>query len=175
MSGVTAPEPSRTHADATPGSAGGALAIVLCTFAAAAIGGLASARAGEFYAALRLPAWAPPGWLFGPVWTALYVLMAVAAWLVWRVRARRGARHALALYGGQLALNALWPWLFFAWRRGAWSFVEIVLLLVAILATARAFMRVRRRAAALLVPYLLWVAYATALTFAVWRANPGRL
>lgn len=158
-----------------PGSWGGTLAIVLCTAATAAIGGLASAQAGAFYEALRRPAWAPPPWLFGPVWTALYLLMAVAAWLVWRVRARRGVRRALALYGVQLALNALWPWLFFAWRRGAWAFAEVVLLVVVVGATVAAFARVRRRAAALLLPYLAWVTFASALTLAVWRMNPGRL
>lgn len=176
MTSSHAQDPSHPREDAVPASSwGGAVAIVLCTVATAVIGGLASARAGDFYGALQRPAWAPPAWVFGPVWTVLYVLMAVAAWLVWRVRARRGARHALILYGLQLALNALWPWLFFAWRRGALAFAEVVLLLGVVGATVFAFARVRRRAAALLVPYLLWVAFASALTLAVWRLNPGRL
>jgi nitroreductase len=89
------------------------------TYAAAAVGGAASARAGAFYAELAQPAWAPPGWLFGPVWSLLYTLMGVAAWLVWRERGFRAARGALTLYLAQLALNALWTWLFFAWRLGA--------------------------------------------------------
>lgn len=164
------------HEEATAAASwGGALAIALCTIATAMLGGLASARAGGFYPALQRPAWAPPAWTFGVVWTVLYVLMAVAAWLVWRVRARRGARRALVLYGLQLALNALWPWLFFAWRRGGPAFAGGVLLLGVVGTTLVAFARVRRRAALLLLPYLLWVAFASALTLAVWRLNPDRL
>src|SRR5690606_10580565 len=89
------------------------------SFAAAAIGGFASANAGDFYVRLIRPDWAPPGWLFGPVWTILYLLMAVSAWLVWRERGFRGAPVALGLFLAQLAANALWTWLFFAWRLGA--------------------------------------------------------
>ncbi len=180
MTHTDAPDHAQAHAHAPEGptaaaSWGGALAIVLCTTATAVLGGLASARAGDFYLALRRPGWAPPAWTFGVVWTALYVLMAAAAWLVWRARARRGARHALILYGLQLALNALWPWLFFAWRRGGAAFGEVVLLLGVVGATVFAFGRVRRRAAVLLLPYLLWVAFASALTLAVWKLNPEQL
>jgi tryptophan-rich sensory protein len=148
--------------------------------AAGALGGLASRDAGAFYAALAKPAWAPPPWLFAPVWSALYLLMGLAAWLVWRERPgtpalRRARRLGLALFVGQLALNALWTWLFFAWRQGAWAFGEIVLLLVAVALTAWQFGRVRQVAAYCLAPYLAWVAFAAALTWAVWRANPGQL
>ena len=148
--------------------------------AAGAIGGIASRNASEFYGALAKPGWAPPGWLFGPVWSALYVLMGVAAWLVWRARPaapadRAGRRRGLALFVGQLALNALWTWLFFAWRQGAAAFGEIVLLWLAVAATAWHFGRVRPLAAWLLLPYLGWVGFATALTWAVWQRNPGRL
>ena len=154
----------------------GGLAIWLgATVLAAAIGGLASRQAAGFYAQLDRPGWAPPSWLFGPAWTLLYVLMAVAAWLVWRERDRVPVRGALTLYAVQLAVNALWTWLFFAWRRGGLALAEIVLLLVLILATIAAFGRVRRAAALLLVPYLLWVSYATALTASVWRRNPALL
>ena len=121
------------------------------------------------------PEWAPPASLFGPVWTVLYALMAIAAWLVWRTRGVRGARGALALFVAQLALNALWTWLFFAWRRGAWAFAEVLVLWVAVAATTVAFARHRRAAGALLVPYLGWVTFAAALTWAVWRLNPERL
>jgi len=176
MTRTDAQDPTLAHEDVAPGSSwGGTVAIILCTVATATLGGLASVRAGDFYLGLQRPAWAPPAWVFGPVWTALYALMAAAAWLVWRVRARRGTRHALILYGLQLALNALWPWLFFAWRRGGLAFAEVVVLLGVVGATVFAFARVRRRAAALLVPYLLWVAFASALTLAVWRLNPSRL
>ena len=141
---------------------------------------MASRDAGDFYGALVRPAWAPPGWLFGPVWTTLYVLMGVAAWLVWRARPataeeRDVRRRGQALFVGQLALNALWTWLFFAWREGALAFGEIVLLWIAIAITAWHFGRVRPLAAWLLVPYLAWVSFATALTWAVWQGNPGRL
>ena len=147
---------------------------------AGALGAIGSLDAREFYAALSKPAWAPPGWLFGPVWSALYLLMGVAAWLVWRASpagpAERANRRAgLALFVGQLALNALWTWLFFAWRRGALAFGEIVVLLVAVAITAWQFGRVRPLAAWLLVPYLGWVSFATALSWAMWQRNPGQL
>ena len=142
---------------------------------AAAVGGAASAGSGEFYARLTRPEWAPPAGLFGPVWTVLYVMMGLAAWLVWRERERPGARAALGLFLTQLAFNALWTWIFFAWRAGAAAFAEIVLLWVLIAATLVAFARVRPLAGILLVPYLLWVTFATALTLSLWKANPTLL
>lgn len=145
------------------------------TFVAAAAGSVASVRAGEFYAQLARPAWAPPSFLFGPVWTTLFVLMGVAAWLVWRERGFAGARGALVLYLVHLAFNALWSWLFFAWRNGALAFGEVLLLWAMIAATLVAFWRVRPLAGALLLPYLLWVSYASALTLAVWQRNPDLL
>jgi len=148
--------------------------------AAGAIGGLASLDARDFYGTLAKPAWAPPGRVFGPVWSALYLLMGIAAWLVWRTRPTTTAdrtvrRRALTLFVGQLALNALWTWLFFAWRQGAAAFGEIVLLWIAVALTTWYFGRVRALAAYLLVPYLAWVTFATALTWAVWQRNPGLL
>jgi tryptophan-rich sensory protein len=147
---------------------------------AGAVGGIASRDAGVLYGALAKPVWAPPGWLFAPVWSALYVLMGVAAWLVWRARPetpadRASRRLGLALFVGQLALNALWTWLFFAWRQGGAAFGEIALLCLAVALTTWHFGRVRRLAACLLVPYLGWVSFATALTWAVWQRNPGQL
>jgi tryptophan-rich sensory protein len=147
---------------------------------AGAVGGIASLDARAFYAALAKPGWAPPGWLFGPVWSTLYVLMGVAAWLVWRARPASPAdaalrRRGLALFVGQLALNALWTWIFFAWRKGALAFGEIALLWLAVLVTMWCFGRVRAVAAWLLVPYLAWVSFAAALTWAVWQRNPGQL
>lgn len=141
----------------------------------AVVGGLASLRADAFYSQLVRPEWAPPPTVFGPVWTILYVLMGIAAWLVWRVDGFRGARVALGLYLVQLALNALWSWLFFGWRQGALAFADIVVLLALIAATLVAFWRIRPLAGALLVPYLAWVAFASALNYAVWRLNPGVL
>ena len=154
---------------------GGLVGWLLVSFTAAAIGAVASVNAGPFYGQLARPGWAPPAALFGPVWTVLYLMMGVAAWLVWRERRLRGApgaRGALWLFVIQLAANALWTWLFFAWRRGALASAEIVLLWILIAATIVAFWRILPLAGALLVPYLLWVSYATALTLAVWRMNP---
>jgi benzodiazapine receptor len=148
---------------------------LVVSFIAAAIGGLASAAAGSFYQGLERPAWAPPASLFRPVWTVLYILMAIAAWLVWREGGFGRRREALVLFLTQLGVNALWTWLFFAWRQGALAFAEIVLLLALLVATILAFWRVRPIAGALLLPYLAWVTYATALTYSVWRLNPGVL
>ena len=141
----------------------------------ALVGSVASIRSSAFYVDLDRPSWAPPSWLFGPVWTLLYVLMGIAAWLVWRERHRVPVRGALTLFVVQLAFNALWTWLFFAWRRGGLAFAEIVVLALLVAATAAAFWRVRRLAGALLLPYLGWVLFATALTWAVWRRNPNVL
>lgn len=152
----------------------GLLGCLALAFATAAIGAVASIRAAEFYGALTRPTWAPPAALFAPVWTTLYALMALASWLVWR-EAAPTRRTALTLYIVQLALNALWSWLFFAWHRGAMAFAEIVVLWIFIAATVRAFWRVRPLAGALLLPYLAWVSFATFLCFTVWRLNPAAL
>ena len=151
----------------------GLLGWLLATFAAGAVGAVASVDAASFYAQLSKPTWAPPAGVFGPVWSALYALMGVAAWLVWRSPGSKAL--ALSLFGMQLAANALWSWLFFAWHRGALAAVEVLVLLALIVATVVAFWRVRRLAALLLVPYLLWVSFASVLTWAVWRSNPGLL
>ncbi len=153
----------------------GLVAWLVASYAAAAIGGFASASAGSFYAELARPTWAPPGWLFGPVWSVLYALMGVSAWLVWRARGFTGARNALLLFAAQLAANALWTWLFFVWRQGALAMAEIVLLWVLIMMTIVLFRGVSRLAAALLLPYLAWVSFASALTLAMWRLNPALL
>lgn len=153
----------------------GLFAWLLLCFAAAALGARASVQATAFYGQLVQPAWAPPASVFGPVWTLLYLLMALAAWLVWKDRGFRGAPLALGQFLAQLAANALWSWLFFAWHRGGWASAEILLLDALLLGTVLAFRRVRTGAAALLLPYLAWVAFATALCFAIWRRNPGLL
>lgn len=127
-----------------------------------------------WYAGLAKPAWTPPDAVFPPVWTALFVAMAVAAWLVghrtgWRGFTRGGA--PLALFGLQLALNVLWSALFFALRSPGAALAELVLLAAAIAATALVFRRYSAPAAALLLPYLAWVAYAGVLNLAIWRLN----
>lgn len=173
---------SHTAGSALPPAAGpGWVALagwLALSLAAGAAGGVASANAGEFYAQLARPAWAPPSWLFGPAWTLLYVLMGVAAWLVWRERGAADApvrRVGLTLFVVQLVLNALWTWLFFRWRLGGWAFAELVVLALLVAATAVAFYRVRPLAGWLLAPYLAWLSYAGALNWAVWQGNPGLL
>ena len=151
----------------------GLLGWLVLSFAAAALGAVASVQAAAFYDQLVRPSWAPPPWLFGPVWTLLYVLMGVAAWLVWRAHGFKGARSALTLFIVQLGANALWSWLFFAWHQGALAFAEVVLLWCLIVATVASFRRLHAVAATLLLPYLAWVTFASVLTFSIWRLNPG--
>jgi benzodiazapine receptor len=153
----------------------GLAAWLAITAAAAVSGALASADAKAFYASLALPAWAPPAWLFGPAWTLLYTLMAVAAWLVWRDHGLRGARLALSLYVLQLVVNTAWTWLFFVHRSGALAFADIVALWVLVAMTLASFARLNRGAAALLAPYLAWITYAAALNYAAWKLNPSVL
>lgn len=145
------------------------------SFIAAGIGGIASARAGSFYTELVRPEWAPPPSVFGPVWTVLYALMGIAAWLVWRVDGFRSARTALTLFIVQLAVNTVWSWLFFAWQLGGLAFADILLMWVLIAATIVSFWRIRPLAGALLIPYLVWVSFAGALNYAVWQLNPQAL
>ena len=166
---------SHTQRLSTAHQALGLLGSLLLVFAAAAIGGLASARAGAFYTELVRPDWAPPGWLFGPVWSVLYVFMGVSAWLVWRARGFSAARAALLLFMVQLAVNALWTWLFFVWHQGGLAFAEILLLWVLIVATIILFWRISKLAGVLLLPYLAWVTFASVLTYAIWQRNPGLL
>jgi translocator protein len=141
-------------------------------FAVAAVGAAASVNARAFYADLVKPGWAPPGAVFGPVWTILYILMAIAAWRVWCLRASTPVRLPLALFATQLALNGLWSWVFFQWHEGALAFANVVVLWLLILAVMVLFWRKSRLAGALLLPYLAWVSVASALTYYVWRHNP---
>lgn len=140
----------------------------LC-FGVAAIG--AQFMPDEWYAGLKKPSWNPPGWIFAPVWTALYTMMAVAAWLAWRRGGFVGQRPALLLFLLQLFFNALWSWLFFGRHQPALAFVDILLLWLSLLATTVAFWKVNVVAGLLLVPYLLWVSFAAGLNFALWRLN----
>ena len=151
----------------------GLLGWLVLVLAAAAVGALASVHAQAFYLQLAKPAWAPPAGVFGPVWSVLYLMMGISAWLAWR--SPRRTRGAFVLFLAQLAANALWSWLFFAWHQGAAAAIEVLVLLALIAATMGAFRHASRAAAALLLPYLLWVAFASALTWSVWQANPGLL
>jgi len=124
---------------------------------------------GEWYQALRKPPLTPPNWIFAPVWSALYLAIALAAWLVWRERP--GWSAPLALWTGQLALNALWSLLFFGLHLPGLALLEIGLLLALVVATARAFSRVRPLAGGLLAPYVAWVAFACYLNAGLWLLN----
>jgi tryptophan-rich sensory protein len=148
----------------------GLAAFVVMCFGVSLLGGRATLPAlAHWYPALVKPSWTPPGWVFGPVWTLLYPMVAVAGWLAWREgRSRRGT----LLYLLQLALNAAWPWIFFGERRLGWALVAIAGLWLAILGTIVAFWRTTSRGAALLlVPYLAWVGFALALNAAIWWLN----
>ena len=147
---------------------GFAVWLLLC-FSAAALGGLF--MPGEWYAQLRKPAWNPPSWIFGPVWTALYFMMAVAAWLVWLRGGFAAQRKALGFFLLQLSLNAAWSPLFFGLHNPGLAFAEIIALWLALLGTLIVFWQTHRAAAALLLPYLAWVTFAAALNFTLWRLN----
>ncbi|GAA1396935.1 TspO/MBR family protein [Catellatospora coxensis] len=136
--------------------------------AVALVGSLAVARPADDYAALARPGWAPPSWLFGPVWTVLYAMIAVAGWLVWR---RAGWGPAMWAYTLQLVLNAIWTPLFFGAGQRGLAFADIVALWLAIAATVLLFRRISALAAWLLVPYWLWVTFAGALNFTIWHLN----
>ena len=146
----------------------------LC-FIAAGIGAVASVDAGDFYQSLNSPSWAPPARLFGPVWSILYLMMGIAAWIAWREQGFMRARTALTLFCIQLAANALWTWLFFHFHLGLLATVDIGLLVLCVVATMFAFWRIRRLAAVLMLPYLAWVIFASALCVTMWRLNPATL
>lgn len=129
-------------------------------------------QAKSFYAQLTQPSWAPPGWVFGPVWTTLFAMMAIAAWLVWRSGGFISNRVALSFFLVQLVFNALWSWLFFAWHQGGFALADIALLWILIIATIVCFWRVRPVAGMLLIPYLLWVSFAAVLNYVMWQLNP---
>ena len=145
---------------------------IALSFAAAALGGFWTSPAiPTWYQEIAKPSWTPPSWLFGPVWTLLYLAMGVAAWLVWKRGGWSAQRGALTLFLVQLALNAAWSGLFFGLRNPALGLAGIALLWLAILLTLLAFRRVSAAAAWLFVPYLAWVTFAAALNFSIWRLN----
>ena len=148
-----------------------AVSVGICLGAAGMGSVLTAPSLHPWYATLRKPTWTPPNWLFGPVWTALYLGMAVAAWLVWRQAGFSHARLPLTLFAVQLALNVAWSGIFFGLRSPGVAFLEVVLLWLFILSTAIAFWPLSRTASWLLVPYLIWVTFASALNAAIWRMN----
>ncbi len=153
----------------------GFLGWLALSFLTAALGSVASVQARSFYAELSQPVWAPPGWLFGPVWTTLYLMMAIAAWLVWRRGGFSMTRLALTIFVIQLAVNALWSWLFFAWHLGGAAFVDILVLIALIALTTFHFWQHSRAAALLLIPYFCWVCFAAFLNYNVWQMNHALL
>ena len=146
--------------------------VAIC-FVAAGFGSAFTASAVRaWYPAIAKPAWTPPNWVFGPVWTVLYVMMGIAAWLVWRKTGLFGGQLPLALFVIQLLLNVAWPLIFFGLTAIGPAFFEIVVLWCAVAATIAAFLRISRLAGWLLVPYLVWVTFAAMLNFAIWQLNP---
>ena len=142
---------------------------LLATFVAAGVG--AFFVPGAWYESLAKPDWNPPNWLFGPVWTLLYLMIGTSGWLVWREAGFAGARWALSVFALQIVLNAAWSWLFFGLQRPDLALVKIVVLLLSIAVMIGLFWSVSRLAALLLVPYLAWVGFATVLNAAIWKLN----
>ena len=145
--------------------------VVVC-FLAAAIGALATnSSVKTWYPQLRRPEWTPPNWLFGPVWTTLYLMMALSAWLAWRGSNSGVPRFALILFGIQLVLNALWSVVFFGLRKIGPAFAEVLLLWMMLIATAVSFLPLSLLAAWLLIPYIAWVGFASYLNYRIWQMN----
>lgn len=145
--------------------------LVVC-FGVASLGSVFTSSAmPEWYMSLEKPAFNPPSWVFGPVWTLLYAMMAVAAWLVWREAGFDGATPALSMFVVQLALNLAWSGIFFGLREPGWAMLEILALWGAIVVTMVLFFRHSSVAGWLLAPYLLWVSFAAVLNAAIWRLN----
>ena len=154
------------------------VSLVVC-FLAAAVGSFFTMPAiSTWYATLTKPSFAPPNWVFGPVWTALYVLMAISLYIVWmeydkaKFKKRDTIKPALTVFGVQLVLNAVWSFLFFGLKSPLYGLVGIVLLWLAIVWTMIKFWKISKKATWLLVPYILWVSFATIVNFAVWLINP---
>jgi translocator protein len=173
---ATAGDPTTTRPASPPSTRTSVLAAVVflaITLFASAFGAITQGEdVGERYLALELPTWAPPQDVFGLVWPVLYVLIAAAAWRVWRVARGAGpARVELSLWLVQLGVNATWPGVFFGLEAFGYAVAVIVVLDLLVVATIVAFWRRDRWAALLLVPYLLWILYATALNVAVWQLN----
>lgn len=125
----------------------------------------------SWYSLLHKPTFSPPNWLFGPVWTLLYTLMGIAAWLVWNQHKKKDTSAAITMYGFQLALNVLWSIVFFGWHNIAGGLVVIIILWLLIVATTIQFWKLSRAAAYLLLPYLAWVSFASILNWALWTLN----
>lgn len=142
---------------------------LVAALAAGVSPGLSSNTA--WYQQLIKPAWNPPNWLFGPVWSTLYTLMGISAWLIWKEYGFEGAGFAISVFLLQLLLNGLWSFFFFEWKMIGAAFIEIILLVLTIIYTMYVFSEYSALAAWLLAPYLAWVSFATALTGTIWWLN----
>lgn len=147
------------------------IAICLC---AGGLGAIATTPEIEgWYKTIEKPFWNPPEYIFGPVWTTLYIMMGLAAWLVWKPEGFKAAATPLILFAAQLGLNVAWSWIFFGMHQPGWAFAEIVILCLAIVVTTVSFFRRSKAAGCLMVPYLAWVSFASVLNFVIWRLNAG--
>lgn len=148
------------------------LCVVICQLAGA-IGSIPNVSSiPTWYATLNKPSFNPPNWIFAPVWITLYFLMGIAAFLVWnKGLATPGVTIALFMFAIQLILNALWTWIFFGWKQPFPAFIEIAILWIMILATMIQFFKISTPAGILLIPYILWVSFASVLNFSLWRLN----
>jgi len=128
--------------------------------------------AGSWYQTIQKPSWNPPGWVFGPVWTTLYVMMGIALFLIWKSSANKDVKQtAILLFSIQLILNFFWSFIFFNQQQPGWALVEIIVLWSAILITIFSFSKINNTASWLLVPYISWVSFATILNYTIWKLN----
>ena len=149
-----------------------AMILILCQLAGIIGSFFTRPAIAGWYAALRKPSFTPPGWVFAPVWTLLYLLMGVAAYLVWRKGwGKNQVRQALILFGVQLMLNALWSYVFFGLRSPLAGFIDISVLAMVLIFTIQSFFKVSKPAGALLIPYFLWIAFASGLNLTIWLWN----
>lgn len=150
-------------------------ALIICLLIPLAIGGIAgfatALGVNDWYVTLNKPSFNPPGYIFGPVWTFLYLLMGISLFIIWQSPAGQNRTNALIAFSVQLFLNFVWSFLFFKFELPGWALIEIVLLWLSILAMIILFARISKTAASLQIPYLLWVSFATILNAAIWHLN----
>jgi translocator protein len=149
--------------------------IILCIALPLVVGGISglatSGNINTWYATLNKPVFNPPNWIFGPVWTALYVLMGISLFMIWKSPAGDSRNFALAIFGIQLVLNFAWTFIFFYFKQTGWAFFEIILVWLSVLAMIIIFYRISKPAALMQIPYLLWVSFATILNGSIWNLN----
>jgi translocator protein len=148
---------------------------LIACYSASFIGAIASFDAPEFYISLNKPSWSPPASIFGPVWTALYTMIGISLWLIYTKNSFSQNKPLFIVFFFQLFLNALWSWIFFSWKMGFASLVEIFILLIFIAINTLLFYNKNKIAGILLIPYFLWVTFATFLTYTLWQLNPTLL